>query len=187
MANAANAASLSDIRYFTQRGIFSSRILEALGIERLRDDLDALTATNPAEAERLAAALDGLRETVRDIGLAGAAAVRARGKREPAQRNPAQRAARPARAPPGAGDEGPDPRHRAAAARALLAAAQAPAPRPSRYPPHASPQRGLGRRAVPHHLETPPPRPAEDRGAVRCLGIGGAGVRLLPAVDPQPA
>jgi len=50
MAAASNAASLSDIRYFTQRGIFSSRILEQLGIERLRDDLDALMGTNPAEA-----------------------------------------------------------------------------------------------------------------------------------------
>ena len=67
MANAVNAASLSDIRYFTQRGIFSSRILEQLGIERLRDDLDALTAANPAEAERLAAALEALRENVRDV------------------------------------------------------------------------------------------------------------------------
>jgi uncharacterized protein with von Willebrand factor type A (vWA) domain len=67
MANASSAASLSDIRYFTQRGIFSSRILEALGIERLRDDLDALTASNPAEAERLAAALEALRENVRDV------------------------------------------------------------------------------------------------------------------------
>jgi uncharacterized protein with von Willebrand factor type A (vWA) domain len=67
MANAANAAALSDIRYFTQRGIFSTRILEQLGIERLRDDLDALTSANPAEAERLAAALDALRENVRDV------------------------------------------------------------------------------------------------------------------------
>jgi uncharacterized protein with von Willebrand factor type A (vWA) domain len=67
MANAANAAALSDIRYFTQRGIFSTRILDALGIQRLRDDLDALTATNPAEAERLAAALEALRENVRDV------------------------------------------------------------------------------------------------------------------------
>jgi hypothetical protein len=56
MAAAANATSLSDIRYFTQRGIFSTRILEQLGIERLRDDLDALTGSHPAEAERLAAA-----------------------------------------------------------------------------------------------------------------------------------
>jgi uncharacterized protein with von Willebrand factor type A (vWA) domain len=67
MANAASAASLSDIRYFTQRGIFSTRILDVLGIERLRDDLDALTATNPAAAERLAAALQALRENVRDV------------------------------------------------------------------------------------------------------------------------
>lgn len=66
LANAANAAALSDIRYFTQRGIFSTRILDLLGIQRLRDDLDALTATNPAEAERLAAALEALRENVRD-------------------------------------------------------------------------------------------------------------------------
>jgi hypothetical protein len=67
MANAANAASLSDIRYFTQRGIFSTRILDALGIARLRDDLDILTATNRGEAERLAVAVDALRENVRDV------------------------------------------------------------------------------------------------------------------------
>ncbi|MDO8396434.1 MAG: VWA domain-containing protein [Bradyrhizobium sp.] len=67
MAAASNAASLSDIRYFTQRGIFSSRILEQLGIERLRDDLDALTASNPGDAERLAAALEALRENVREV------------------------------------------------------------------------------------------------------------------------
>jgi hypothetical protein len=67
LANAASAASLSDIRYFTQRGIFSTRILNQLGIEQLRDDLDALTATNPAAAERLAAALTALRENVSDV------------------------------------------------------------------------------------------------------------------------
>ena len=32
IANAASAASLSDIRYFTQRGIFSGRILDPMGI-----------------------------------------------------------------------------------------------------------------------------------------------------------
>jgi hypothetical protein len=67
LANAASAAGLSNIRYFTQRGIFSTRVLDLLGIARLRDDLDALAATNPAEAERLAAALEGLRENVRDV------------------------------------------------------------------------------------------------------------------------
>ncbi len=66
IANASAAASLSDIRYFTQRGIFSGRILDAMGIQRLRDEIDELTATDPALAERLAGALVGLRDTVRD-------------------------------------------------------------------------------------------------------------------------
>ncbi|MBN9043764.1 MAG: VWA containing CoxE family protein [Rhizobiales bacterium 62-47] len=66
IANASSAASLPDIRYFTQRGIFSSRILDQLGIARLRDDLDTLAVSNPAEAERLAAATEALRDTVRD-------------------------------------------------------------------------------------------------------------------------
>ena len=66
MANAAAASQLSDIRYFTQRGIFSSRMLNELGIQQLRDDLDQLSATNPAQAERLAAATEALRDTVRD-------------------------------------------------------------------------------------------------------------------------
>jgi uncharacterized protein with von Willebrand factor type A (vWA) domain len=66
LANATDAASLSDIRYFTQRGIFSNRILDAMGIQRLRDDLDELTASNPGLAERLTSLLDALRETVRD-------------------------------------------------------------------------------------------------------------------------
>lgn len=66
IASAAGTASLSDIRYSTQRGIFSGRILDAMGLQRLRDDLDDLTATNPSLAERLRNALDGLREAVRD-------------------------------------------------------------------------------------------------------------------------
>ncbi len=66
IASASNAAALSDIRYFTQRGIFSGRILDRMGIARLRDDLDDLSVTNPALAERLTAALEALRETVRE-------------------------------------------------------------------------------------------------------------------------
>ncbi|MCA6125527.1 VWA domain-containing protein [Bradyrhizobium sp. WSM 1704] len=66
IANASGAASLSDIRYFTQRGIFQTRILDAMGIQRLRDDIDNATANNPALAERLQDALTGLRGTVRD-------------------------------------------------------------------------------------------------------------------------
>jgi uncharacterized protein with von Willebrand factor type A (vWA) domain len=67
IASASSAASLSDIRYFTQRGIFSSRILEQMGIARLNDDLETLTATNSALAERLSTLIDGLRENVRDV------------------------------------------------------------------------------------------------------------------------
>ena len=67
VAGAAQAASLSDIRYFTQRGLFATRILDLLGIQRLRDGLDALTTARPADAERLAAATDALREYVRDV------------------------------------------------------------------------------------------------------------------------
>ncbi|CCD91135.1 conserved hypothetical protein [Bradyrhizobium sp. ORS 375] len=66
IANASSAVGLSEIRYFTQRGLYSSRMLETMGIQRLRDDLDALTETTPALAERLQAGLDGLRDTVRD-------------------------------------------------------------------------------------------------------------------------
>jgi uncharacterized protein with von Willebrand factor type A (vWA) domain len=73
IASAASAASLSDIRYSTQRGIFSGRILDAMGQQRLRDDLDELTATNPSLAERLRAALEGLREAVRDTVAQGLA------------------------------------------------------------------------------------------------------------------
>ncbi len=66
VARAAATAGLSDIRYFTQRGIFSGRILEQMGIARLRDELDELAVSDPALAERLTAALETLRESVRD-------------------------------------------------------------------------------------------------------------------------
>jgi uncharacterized protein with von Willebrand factor type A (vWA) domain len=66
IASASGAASLSDIRFFTQRGLFSSRILEQMGILRLNDDLETLTAENPALAERLSELTEGLRDNVRD-------------------------------------------------------------------------------------------------------------------------
>ena len=66
IANASSAVSLADIRFFTQRGLFSARMLDAMGIARLRDDLDNLIASNPALAERLQAATEALRENVRE-------------------------------------------------------------------------------------------------------------------------
>lgn len=67
LSSAANAAGLTNIRVFTQRGLFSSRVLEQLGIAQLRDDIDALNASNSADAERLAAGLGSLRETVSEM------------------------------------------------------------------------------------------------------------------------
>jgi hypothetical protein len=106
--------------------------------------------------------------------LSGATSLRAGGIREPAQRNPTQRAARPSRTPATGRDAGADPHHCATAARALQQAPQAPAPRSPRSQADTATKRGLGRRTVPHLLETPPPRPAEDRCALRRQRIGSA-------------
>jgi hypothetical protein len=186
IANAASAASLSDIRYFTQRGIFSGRILDQMGIQRLRDDLDALVAANPALAERLQAALDGLRDTVRETvsqALMLYGREEAENLRNEILRNaPLSRIERVGRA-----DAVPDSPDRPPAARALQQAAQAAAPRSSRRAPDHPPQCRMGRRAVPHRLEAAASRPAQDCRALRRLGFGSAGFRLLPAVDPQPA
>src|SRR5947207_115320 len=51
-----------------RRNRLAGHILDDMGIQRLRDDLDNLAAANPALAERLTDALDGLRGTVRDTG-----------------------------------------------------------------------------------------------------------------------
>ena len=82
MANAANAASLSDIRYFTQRGIFSTRILNLLGIERLRDDLEALTADQSGGSRTACRGIGGVARKRRRGRQSGAGALRARGKRK---------------------------------------------------------------------------------------------------------
>jgi len=67
LSNASNAAGLTNIRVFTQRGLFASRVLEQLGVGRLRDDIDALSASNSGDAERLTTALGSLRETVSEM------------------------------------------------------------------------------------------------------------------------
>src|ERR1700754_8499 len=48
IATAATAAALPVILYFAQPGVFSGRILDKMGISRLRADPDTFTATNPS-------------------------------------------------------------------------------------------------------------------------------------------
>ena len=187
IANAASAASLSDIRYFTQRGIFSGRILERMGIERLRDDLDDLQATNPALAERLTDALEGLRGTVRETV---AQALMLYGREEAENlRNEILRNAPLSRIEPRQIEQ---MRHLIRQiARRLRERYSKPRKRQRRG--HLDVRRtirrnaGMGRRAIPDRLETPAPRQAEDRRDLRRLGLGGAGLGFLPALDPQPA
>ena len=186
IANASSAASLSDIRYFTQRGIFSGRILDQMGIQRLRDDLDNLAATDPALAERLTNALDGLRGTVRETV---SQALMLYGREESENlRNDILRNAPLSRIEPRQVEQmrNLDSPDRAPSARTLQQAAQAPASRPPRCPPHHPAQRGMGRRAVSHRMEAAAPRQAEDRCTLRRLGFGCAGFGFLPAIDPQP-
>lgn len=66
MQSAADQSNLSNIRFFTQRGLYSSRILELMGMEQLEEDIAARQAAgqNP---QRLMNARDGLREAVRDM------------------------------------------------------------------------------------------------------------------------
>jgi uncharacterized protein with von Willebrand factor type A (vWA) domain len=66
MTSAADAANLSDIRFFTQRGLYSSRILERMGMARLEEDIEAQQAAGN-QPQRLINARDGLREAVRDM------------------------------------------------------------------------------------------------------------------------
>lgn len=66
MTSAADAVNLSEIRFFTQRGLYSSRILERMGMARLEEDIEAQQAAGN-QPQRLINARDGLREAVRDM------------------------------------------------------------------------------------------------------------------------
>lgn len=66
MAAAADAANLSQIRFFTQRGLFSSRMLNLMGMERLEDDIAAEQAAGN-QPQRLINARNDLREAARDM------------------------------------------------------------------------------------------------------------------------
>jgi uncharacterized protein with von Willebrand factor type A (vWA) domain len=67
MNRGADAAGLSEIRFFTQRGIYTNRILQNMGQAQLQRDLAALMAVSDPVAQRLMNARDALRENVREM------------------------------------------------------------------------------------------------------------------------
>lgn len=70
IANAARETQLEEIKVFTQKGLFTRRIMEAMGLAGLQQELDELGASNELPDRRLNAELkrrrDGLREQIRD-------------------------------------------------------------------------------------------------------------------------
>jgi len=67
MAEAAEAAGLSEIRLFTQVNQFARRILEGMGLEQLERDIAALSAQAPESARALQRARAALGEQVREL------------------------------------------------------------------------------------------------------------------------
>lgn len=67
LAEAARQANLNRIRLFTQRGMFTRRIMELMGLDGLNDEVERRErAKDAAGAERLAQAREELRGQVRD-------------------------------------------------------------------------------------------------------------------------
>ncbi|MEM1434867.1 MAG: VWA domain-containing protein [Pseudomonadota bacterium] len=70
LVEAANAVGLSDIKVFTQKGLYTRRIMDAMGQPALQDDLRRLEDNGGTDGHRLANRLrlgrDRLREQVRD-------------------------------------------------------------------------------------------------------------------------
>ena len=67
MAEAARAVGLNDIVFFTQRGMYALRMLEAMGLDGLEQDIQAAqTQGNMARADALMAGRDALRQDIRD-------------------------------------------------------------------------------------------------------------------------
>jgi uncharacterized protein with von Willebrand factor type A (vWA) domain len=62
---AAAATGLANIRVFTQAGLFTRRMLEQMGLERLEADIEALEARRPGGGETLRQAANALRGRVR--------------------------------------------------------------------------------------------------------------------------
>jgi uncharacterized protein with von Willebrand factor type A (vWA) domain len=62
---AAAATGLANIRVFTQAGLFTRRMLEQMGLERLDADIEAMEARRPGGGETLRQAANALRGQVR--------------------------------------------------------------------------------------------------------------------------
>jgi uncharacterized protein with von Willebrand factor type A (vWA) domain len=76
VANAAAAVGLEEIRIFTQRGLYATRMMAAMGGEALQAEIDAQATHDPAAAERLVRGREALRDMVtaqvnRALGLYG--------------------------------------------------------------------------------------------------------------------
>jgi len=67
MNAAADAVNLQEIQFFTQRGIYSNRILQQMGAARLQRDIATLTAASDPRTQRLMNAREALREAVREM------------------------------------------------------------------------------------------------------------------------
>ncbi|MFN4228364.1 vWA domain-containing protein [Parvibaculum sp.] len=67
LAEGARQAQLNRIRLFTQRGMFTRRIMEIMGLDGLNEEIERRERTKDGKgAERLAGLREGLREQVRD-------------------------------------------------------------------------------------------------------------------------
>ncbi|HUD51842.1 vWA domain-containing protein [Parvibaculum sp.] len=66
LAEAARQAQLNRIRLFTQRGMYTRRMMEIMGLDGLNEEIERRERADPAGAQRLADARDALREQVRD-------------------------------------------------------------------------------------------------------------------------
>lgn len=67
LAEGARQAQLNRIRLFTQRGMFTRRIMELMGLDGLNEEIERRERTKDSKgAERLAGLREGLREQVRD-------------------------------------------------------------------------------------------------------------------------
>jgi len=70
IANAARDTRLEEIKVFTQKGLFTRRIMEAMGLAELQQELESLGGSSELPDRRLGIELkrrrDGLREQIRD-------------------------------------------------------------------------------------------------------------------------